>query len=1058
MKRHTQTVGVRRWAGDDLVELQSEPMKVLDAFFAEHGPCIIEGCAVAAAGDNSYNVAAGLVALEAEDADGVRRVMAMPFAGVSGTPLPVYLVPEAETVTDVYDDGKVHPIAYDYRATATAVKPSEGSFLTIGTKGGVRFTDAVQDGTHRFITDAERTDWNKKETPDGAQEKADAALTAAKKYADTTEDNAVRDAVLGTRWTGAMLNNGWFVTRNETLLFSGARTIRVVFVTGADVDTGQTVFRDGYNKNHNSVTITKNIVSGWLGGVSYYSNVRPHTLYEVILVRIGDGTGRVIINGEIQSKTLSEDAEEARFVEVGNSENQSFTGCIVSVDIFDFPFSDEHATASWNDGHPELWSVPDKYRNGAEGSRCMLDLSPASLTPTVWYDLSGQGNDVPYVPAEGQPAEATLVTDTTAIASLADVEREALLAYARRYDADRAAVLLRQADLTATAELEEHTGDAVAHITSAERSAWNAKETPDDAQEKADAAEETAVRDAVLGTRITGVEAGNGKFYYAQTDVTFEGERTVRVVFRTGEDIQAPQCICVDGTSNVTSQITVTNGSIVVRAAGSSYTFKGVKPNTIYEAVAVTKAEGGRVYLNGEGQNVAENTHSKPSLFLIGSNHNDGYVFTGTVLTSQLFNFAFSDEDAAASWNGGHPELWHVPDVLRYKSPTVWPTATYKSGSTFIRNGDSIVETDNIPSANGFSKDYQRFEQNPTAYCAFLNESRLNTKPFRWKFTIEYRADSSVTVEMKGGYPRPAFTLDANTGDAKTVQFVTDAGYGVALRTRGGGTYLEVATISVESANIVCNLIPASLTPTVWYDLSGRHNDVPYVPFEGKPAEAALSCCTEGFAATTDADREALLAYACQYDADREVVLLRRANLTATAELEEHVDDKKCHLTNLERQNWDSAIQSAKIGDKDVPKSGTTLQFPAYPHVPQMDRMQGTAPDIPCTNSTIYHAVFGNMLFVTGAFTGTGQAGVTGMSIPIPGFDRMIMGWGFKGAIVVDSGTRDAENIYTTTITTTTVNGNFGLSINWGVGLMLNGVDVILMPILIPLASQPWDV
>lgn len=1054
MKRHTQTVGVRRWAGDDLVELQSEPMKVLDAFFAEHGPCIIEGCAVAAAGDNSYNVAAGLVALEAEDADGVRRVMAMPFAGVSGTPLPVYLVPEAETVTDVYDDGKVHPIAYDYRATATAVKPSEGSFLTIDTKGGVHFTDAVQDSSHRFITDAERSVWNAKETPSGAQAKADAA-----------EETAVRDAVLGTRITGVEMGNGTFsLLDNEIFPSHMNSTVLVCFKTSKTI-RGQVIYQEnlahadmfgsffGIAPNGLFRCCVNNVMAPMAGTMLAKQD---QVCFMAVSCRNGGTAYECYFNINGKASSLQDDGFGRDYdgIVLGGQ----FDGELISCRRFDFAMTPEQLAEAWNNGHPELWSVPYKYRNGAEGARCMLDLSPASLTPTVWYDLSGQGNDVPYVPSEGQPAEATLVTDTVAIASLTDVEREELLAYARRYDADRAAVLLRQADLTATAELEEHAGDAVAHITSAERSAWNAKETPDNAQEKADAAEETAVRDAVLGTRISGVEAGNGKFYCAQQDVAFEGERTVRVVFRTGEDIQNPQCICVDGTSNVTSQITVTNGSIVVRAAGSSYTFKGVKPNTIYEAVAVTKAEGGRVYLNGEGQDAAEGTHVKPALFLIGSNHNDDYVFTGMVLASQLFNFAFSDEDAAASWNGGHPELWRAPDVLRYKSPTVWPTATYKSGSTFIRNGDSIVETDNIPSANGFSKDYQRFEQNPAVYCAFLNESRLNTKPFRWKFTIEYRADSSVTVEMKGGYSRPALTLDANTGDAKTVQFVTDAGYGVALRTRGGGTYLEVATISVESANIVCNLIPASLTPTVWYDLSGRHNDVPYVPFEGKPAEAALSCCTEGFAATTDADREALLAYACQYDADREAVLLRQADLTATAELEEHVDDKKYHLTDLERQNWDSAIQSAKIGDKDVPKSGTTLQFPAYPHVPQMDGMQGTTPDIPCTNSTIYHAVFGNMLFVTGAFTGTGQAGVTGMSIPIPGFDRMIMGSSFKGAIVVDSGTRDAGNIYTTTITTTTVNGNFGLSINWGVGLMLNGVDVILIPILIPLASQPWDV
>ena len=38
MKRHFQTVGVRNWAGDDLVELQSEPLAALDAFFSECGP------------------------------------------------------------------------------------------------------------------------------------------------------------------------------------------------------------------------------------------------------------------------------------------------------------------------------------------------------------------------------------------------------------------------------------------------------------------------------------------------------------------------------------------------------------------------------------------------------------------------------------------------------------------------------------------------------------------------------------------------------------------------------------------------------------------------------------------------------------------------------------------------------------------------------------------------------------------------------------------------------------------------------------------------------------
>ena len=1053
MKRHTQTVGVRRWAGDDLVELQSEPMKVLDAFFAEHGPCIIEGCAVAAAGDNSYNVAAGLVALEAEDADGVRRVMAMPFAGVSGTPLPVYLVPEAETVTDVYDDGKVHPIAYDYRATATAVKPSEGSFLTIDTKGGVRFTDAVQDGTHRFITDAERSVWNAKETPSGAQAKANAA-----------EETAVRDAVLGTRITGVEMGNGTFsLLDNEIFPSHMNSTVLVCFKTSKTI-RGQVIYQEnlahadmfgsffGIAINGLFRCCVNNVMAPMTGTMLAKQD---QVCFMAVSCRNGETVYECYFNINGKASSLQDDGVGRDYdgIVLGGQ----FDGELISCRRFDFAMTPEQLAEAWNNGHPELWSVPYKYRNGAEGARCMLDLSPASLTPTVWYDLSGQGNDVPYVPSEGQPAEATLVTDTVAIASLTDVEREELLTYARRYDADRAAVLLRQANLTATAELEEHESDAVVHITSAERSAWNAKETPDDAQEKADAAEETAVRDAVLGTRISGVEAGNGKFYYAQQDVAFEGERTVRVVFRTGEDIQNPQCICIDGTSNVTSQITVTNGSIIVRAAGSGYTFKGVKPNTIYEAVAVTKAEGGRVYLNGEGQDVADGTHVKPVLFLIGSNHNDDYVFTGTVLASQLFNFAFSDEDAAASWNGGHPELWRVPDGWRNVPALTWPATsqTPELGTWGSATSDTHRE-DNVAVANGFSGNFQRFVSQttvPSIYLVTRNAARSSMV-----VEFEYRADKGlVAYDNYSGYSGFQ-TFPATTGEAKKAVMVTHAGFVTSIRGGASSSQIEIRTLSIKTCECRLDLSPASLTPTVWYDLSGRHNDVPYVPFEGKPAEAALSCCTEGFAATTDADREALLAYACQYDTDREAVLLRQADLTATAELEEHVDDKKYHLTDLERQNWDSAIQSAKIGDKDVPKSGTTLQFPAYPHVPQMDSMQATAPDIPHRDTTIYHTIFGNMLFVSGAFTGNGQEVITGMFIPVSGFDRMIMGQSFNGAIVVDSGTRDAENVYTTTISTTTINGKFGLSIDWGVGLMLNGVTVVLMPILIPLASQPWDV
>ena len=34
---------------------------------------------------------------------------------------------------------------------------------------------------------------------------------------------------------------------------------------------------------------------------------------------------------------------------------------------------------------------------------CLLDLTPAGLLPTLWRDMSGQGNDVPYAPTSGNP-------------------------------------------------------------------------------------------------------------------------------------------------------------------------------------------------------------------------------------------------------------------------------------------------------------------------------------------------------------------------------------------------------------------------------------------------------------------------------------------------------------------------------------------------------------------------------------------------------------------------------------------------------------------------------
>lgn len=405
-------------------------------------------------------------------------------------------------------------------------------------------------------------------------------------------------------------------------------------------------------------------------------------------------------------------------------------------------------------------------------------------------------------------------------------------------------------ELTKVAEATQTALDAAQTANQSSQTALASAATANQAAQNADTARENIAGDlAQKSSMFTGAIMGKG--YFGQNSPAWlESEiKTYRVVFKTGTELQENSGVLDTSNSNYGVRVFVGIGYIRIFYNGHNAFDVPAKQNYLYEVIIVNTPTDCYAWCNISKTSVLQRaeTYIAPKRFWLGCMASAPDALKGNIISAQVFNFAFTDEDAAASWNGGHPELWRAPDALRYKSPTVWPTATYKSGSTFIRSDASVVETDNIPAANGFSKDYQRFEQGNSAYCAFLNESRLNTKPFRWKFTIEYRADASVTVEMKGGYSHPALTLDANTGDAKTVQFVTDAGYGVSLRTRGGGTYLEVATISVEPANIVCNLIPASLTPTVWKDISGQGNDIPYVPFDSNPAECEMAYENMGF-------------------------------------------------------------------------------------------------------------------------------------------------------------------------------------------------------------------
>lgn len=271
MKRHVQEAGVRKYFGADFIELQSEPLKALDAFFEEYGSCIIQGCDVVRNAAGTYDVSAGMVALESEDAEGRTRVMVMPFEGIVGTALPVYLSARRQDVNRDYGDGKSKPIAYDYRAVASSVEPAAGTpCLKLTPAGGLRFADALQDPLHRFATDAEKAKWDAKASTATATAAADGLMAASDKIkldgvaanannyahpsshpakmitqdaahrfatdteksvwnaketpggaslkASTAEENAVRDSNLHRQVTGAVMSKGVFRSSDATLL------------------------------------------------------------------------------------------------------------------------------------------------------------------------------------------------------------------------------------------------------------------------------------------------------------------------------------------------------------------------------------------------------------------------------------------------------------------------------------------------------------------------------------------------------------------------------------------------------------------------------------------------------------------------------------------------------------------------------------------------------------------------------------------------------------------------------------------------------------------------
>lgn len=129
MKRHVQYPGLRKWSGNDLMELQGEGLSIADKFLSQYGNCVITGCEI-----SGGDLLPGLVSIGG---------MVMPFTGIAGIEaFPVYLVKDERHIQREYADDVVRDIAVEYFARAVQERP-DGEHIEISEGHIPRFFDRI---------------------------------------------------------------------------------------------------------------------------------------------------------------------------------------------------------------------------------------------------------------------------------------------------------------------------------------------------------------------------------------------------------------------------------------------------------------------------------------------------------------------------------------------------------------------------------------------------------------------------------------------------------------------------------------------------------------------------------------------------------------------------------------------------------------------------------------------------------------------------------------------------------------------------------------------------
>jgi len=115
MKEYVQKPGVRPWHGDELVNLQGEPLAVTQTFFSKYGAFVMSGCTYSHdALLNTYTIQSGVVFIK-HLTDGWKVARFSVSTGNAGANSGIIYINKVVTQKQ-YDDGNNHDAVYDYQA------------------------------------------------------------------------------------------------------------------------------------------------------------------------------------------------------------------------------------------------------------------------------------------------------------------------------------------------------------------------------------------------------------------------------------------------------------------------------------------------------------------------------------------------------------------------------------------------------------------------------------------------------------------------------------------------------------------------------------------------------------------------------------------------------------------------------------------------------------------------------------------------------------------------------------------------------------------------------